>query len=225
MEQLQGDLQLTQERIEQLLDARNRGSDLTSQESDRLEGELEQLRISQHTAQQRLQILQSRESELLVMARAAGQVAAWDLANRLLNKPVEAGELLLTTFQPEQRWNLELAIPDYRVGMVGEAIQQAQQREPRSGALVRFALSSHPDQFFSARLVKLASQATPRSPGDSWEMSRVVLGQAELDADLLPLKQDGAIAHATIDCGQVPAIWLVVRDAWLAVRSRIQMFW
>ncbi len=225
IDQLEGELQLNQDRLDELAGLRNRGADLTSRETDRLEGEIKLLEVSQKTAASRLRILLEMEADLRVVASEAGTVTSWNVANQLNNKPVQAGEVLLTTYEPEGRWNLELAFPDYRVGEVAEAIEAAQKKDPKSGALVHFSLSSHPDQLFQARLVKLASHAIARDPNDLQADSRVVLGLAELDATRLPLRKDGAIARATIDCGQVAAIWLVFRDAYRAVSSRIQMLW
>jgi hypothetical protein len=185
---------------------------------------LEQLQISQEITRRKLQILEERQSELLIVAHEAGRVATWDIRNRLQNRPVDPGDVLLSTFVVDGGWDLQLAIPDYRVGMVDRAIQKAQGEEPTAGAAVQFSLTSHPDLLLDAWLVELASQATIRDSFPA-KQSRVVLGRAKLDPSRLPLKKDGAIARATISCGQVAAGWLVIRDAYRAVSSRVQMLW
>jgi len=137
----------------------------------------------------------------------------------LQGKPVAAGEPLLTCFNPDGQWNLQLHISDFRVGTVNEAIEAGE------SVRVRFSLSSHPDQLHHASLTKLSSHAIPATTGVGSE-SRVVLAEAKLvNPKALPIKMDGAIARATIDCGRVPAIWLVVHDAYRAVSSRVQMIW
>jgi hypothetical protein len=65
----------------------------------------------------------------------------------------------------------------------------------------------------------MADQATRNAAG-----SNVVLSKAAVFGEL-PLRKEGAIARVTIDCGRVPAIWLVVRDAYWACMSRLKMIW
>ena len=48
----------------------------------------------------------------------AGQVITWDLYNRLNQRPVERGQLLLQIADPENEWQLELKVPDDRIGHV-----------------------------------------------------------------------------------------------------------
>lgn len=168
-------------------------------------------------AKDRRKLLQSKRERLSICSMEAGQVATWDVQSDLLNRPVAKDSPLLTVFDPDGEWELNLAVPDFRVGLVADAIQKTE-----GGARVRFSLSSHPDQLLDAQLVNLSSQAMP-SPNGSGES--VVQAKAELDARQLPMKKDGAIVRASIDCGRVPACWLVVRDAYSATASWIKMLW
>lgn len=240
IDRLEGEIRSAKARLDHLNHLLNRGNDLSARESDRLEGELQQLRIDRASNQRQLQILKEQESDLLVVAQQTGIVSSWDLRNRLLNRPVTGGELLVTTYRPEGNWQLELSIPDHRTGMVAEAMEKpaaaladagkhgpSQAAGPRSsghtGARVRFSLSSHPDELHEGVLTQLSSHAI-RS-GSSGDERTIVLAQARLSADELPLKKDGAVARATIDCGRVPAVWLVFRDAVWAISSRLKMIW
>ena len=44
-------------------------------------------------------------------------------------------------------------------------------------------------------------------------------------ADALPALKDGLQAKATIDCGQQPLIWLLIRDAYQSAVSSIRLWW
>jgi len=95
----------------------------------------------------------------------------------------------------------------------------ANMREGSSEPKVRFSLVSHPAEAQEARLERLASQIV------SGETNAAVLyGEASLDASQLPIRKDGAVANATIDCGTVPVYWLVIRDAYWAIRTRFLLY-
>lgn len=220
IDQLEGELQLVEDQITSRSNLLNRGNDLKSNARDRLEGELEQLRISQRSLSQQLGLLRRQQSELLVVAYQAGRVSSWDLRNRLQLRPVIAGESLLATYQPEGRWKLRLSIPDRRIGLVTQMLESGSK-----GVLVRFSLSSHPDEVHDAFVMKLASHASQQSRQAGAPVTSVVYADAILDDSVLSIKKDGAVAHATIECGRVPLVWLVVRDAYWAVSSRIRMVW
>ena len=182
-----------------------------------LEAEAKLLPEKIEFATARRTLLQSKRERLSICSMEAGQVATWDVQSDLLNRPVAKGSPLLTVFDPDGEWELNLAVPDFRVGLVADAIKKTD-----GGARVRFSLSSHPDQLLDAQLVRLASQAMP-NPNGSGES--VVQAKAKLDASQLPMKKDGAIVRASIDCGRVPACWLVLRDAYSATASWIKMLW
>ena len=142
-----------------------------------------------------------------------------DIIEALVRAPQKA--MLTSTYNPHGKWRLLLSIPDYRAGLVGAALHAA----PQSALPVHFSLTSHPDRVLEAFAVDMAPQVTMDSDG-THAAQRVVRTAAYVrDADELPLKKDGAIARATIECGKVPLAWLVVRDAYWAVSSWCRMLW
>ncbi|MCA9132039.1 MAG: hypothetical protein KDA45_02750 [Planctomycetales bacterium] len=200
----------------------NRGEDLRPSEKDQLEYDLQELNTTAKAVQLQRSQAQERQRELTVVARQPGTVSSWDLRNRMLNHPVQPGQLLAATFDPQGPWRLQLAVPDYRAGMVAAALQRAE----KGAVHVQFSLASHPDQLLDAYAIAMASQVTGQSGAGSAAAKRVVNTEAVIrDATQLPLKKDGAIARATIACGKVPLCWLVFRDAYWALSSRAQMLW
>ncbi|QDV23507.1 efflux RND transporter periplasmic adaptor subunit [Aureliella helgolandensis] len=222
LDELQGERLVTRERIAEKNHQLSLGRDLTAQQSDQLEGELQQLRISEGSLSQQLEIVREQIHSLVVTAAADGKIASWDVRNRLLNRPIRAGDLLLTSFAPESPWALRIAIPDHRVGLVTDAMEASAE-----GVRVEFSLSSHPDQLCEGLVHRLAAQAVvdrENAPSGT-PPQHVIYTDAVVSSAVLPLKKDGAIARASIHCGQVPAAWLVFRDAYLATRSSLQMLW
>lgn len=177
--------------------------------------ELEQVKLKIAADECELAQLNAEKDELLIVARASGVLTSWDLTNRLLGRPIARGDLLLSTCDPTADWELQVSIPEHRVGLVSDSLTKS-----KSGTVpIRFTLTSHPNVLIDGHLTWMADQAT-RNASDA----NVVLSKAAVKSDL-PQKKEGAIARVTIDCGRVPAIWLVVRDAYWACMSRLKMIW
>ena len=151
-----------------------------------------------------------------MLAQETGRITTWDVENRLTNLPVKHGQLLLTTIDPDKDWELQVSIPEHRLGLVSDALA----KQPAEGVPMRFTLASLPGVLLEGRLADLADQAVRNSANET-----VLIARATIDGKQLPLKKEGAIARVTIDCGRVPAIWLVVRDAYWACMSRLKMIW
>jgi hypothetical protein len=221
LENLQIELKKNRGQIEEKTSRLNRGNNLTAREKDLLEFERREYQTTEQALELQRSELSERLAELSIVARQAGTIATWDLRNRLLHHPVQAGQLLTSTFAPEDKWRLQLSIPDYRVGLVATALE----RSPQKAVPVHFSLTSYPDQVLEAYAVSLAPQVTTHYESAAVH-SRVVRTEAVIpNSAALPLKKDGAIARATLDCGKTPLCWLVFRDAYWALSSRIRMLW
>ncbi len=161
-------------------------------------------------------LLMDEQRKLKIIACEDGVLTSWDIKNRLSGRPVARGELLLSTCDPAKDWELQVSVPEHRVGLVSDALARA-----KNGVVpMRFLLSSHPGISLEGNLTWLSPQATRNAAGANVVLSRAALRTAEL-----PLKNEGAIAKVTIDCGRVPAIWLVIRDAYWECMSRLKMIW
>ncbi len=186
-----------------------------SAESRRFSAELEQLELKSLEIAKEQELIEEEQAKLKIVAQEDGELTAWDIENRLRDRPVARGELLLTTCDPTAGWELQVSVPEYRVGLVSDALARSENRV----IPMRFSLSSHPNVLMDGSLTWMAPQATRNAAG-----ANVVLSTGTVEGEL-PLKKEGAIARVTIDCGRVPAIWLVVRDAYWACMSRLKMIW
>lgn len=215
VERLTGELEENHSRIGAIGDTLSRDTQMRPVERDLLESQRQQLTLEVASLQDQLALLSAHKDRLNIRARRSGQVASWDLRNRFTARPMAAGQLLVTTFEPDGLWQLQLSIPEIRCGMVAQAIESN-----ATGARIQYSLTGHPGLVLEGRLATMNTQAFKDSAGQT-----VILAKAKVESRTLPIKKDGAVARATIDCGQVPAIWLVLRDAVEALRARIEMVW
>ncbi len=219
---LELELKKTQDQITETAGRLIRRGDLSAFEANQLDYEQRELETMRSSLERQIAETTARLTELTITARQSGSVSTWDLRNRMLNHPVQAGQLLASTFDPNDKWRLHLAVPDYRAGIVADAMSKA-----ASGTLpVSFSLSSHPDTILQAHAATMAPQVTVQTGNALSPAERIVRTEASIiDATALPLKQDGAIARAVVDCGKISLCWLVIRDAYWAISSRVKMMW
>ena len=226
LDQLSGDLQYLGDQITELRGLRLRADSMSSQEMDRVDAELQKLESRQRTTEMQLNLLKAQQDKLTILATSAGRIATWDLENRLLHRPVQTGQLLTTVFEPDGPWELQLAIPSRRLGLIESTLQKQSTGDFK--VPVQFHLTSHPERILDANLIKIASSTS--SAGSPLEatyrkarQADQIFATASLDASQLPSRKDGAVVYATIDCGYVPAVWLCFRDALWSISSRIKM--
>ena len=222
---LESDLAKISERIGQLQqnqrglsNQRERTLNLSLKERDQIDSELSRTATELSAAKQELELLESLEQDLFIKAAHSGTVTSWDMQNALLGSPVQVGDLLLSTYDSESDWRLQIAIPERQLGIVQAAMQQSP-----TGLPVKFTLNGQPSATGEARLQHTAYQTAWQSTLGNEEC--IVYGFASMPSEQLPLKKDGAFAEASIACGQVPLIWLFTRDVYWAIRSAIQLSW
>ncbi len=187
----------------------------SSADSDNIITAIDQTRLKIALKKREKKALDEEKSKLTIVALEDGELTLWDIANRLQGRPVARGELLLSTCDPSTAWELQVSVPEHRVGLVSDALARSTHR----AVPMRFCLTSHPNVPMQGGLTWMADQTTRNAAG-----SNVVLSRAAVVGEL-PLKKEGAIARVTLDCGRVPAIWLVVRDAYWSCMSRLKMIW
>ena len=60
-------------------------------------------------------------ADLEVYSPIDGQIVTWDLKNRLEGRPVQRGPALLRVANPEGDWELDLHMPEDRMGHIARA--------------------------------------------------------------------------------------------------------
>jgi multidrug efflux pump subunit AcrA (membrane-fusion protein) len=209
------------ETIGQLRGTLGKSARLAPAEKSDLEFKLHSYEQELSAIEAELKLREAEQERLTIRARQSGRVSSWGLENRLLGRPVVADDMLLSTYRPESDWHFEIEVPERRVGIVSESMVR------RDGSLpVALVLSSYPDRILRGELNHLGAQTITSVQSTQPTLAeRSVHARVKIDAATLPLRKDGAAARATIDCGQVPLVWLVIRDAYCQLSSRIQMLW
>ncbi len=181
-----------------------------------VEGERDILNVQLQSDWSEREELEALKANLSIRARVGGRVSTFDAPNYLPGSTVRDGQLLLTTIDPNSRWELQVAVPEQRAALV-----TAQLEEDKAVPLT-YCLTRRPDRILHSTLTELAPQVVPAAPGSPFQ-GRTIGGVASVPGAELPMKKDGATVRVTLECGKVPLGWLVFRDAYNAVSSQIRL--
>ncbi|MGA2060391.1 MAG: HlyD family efflux transporter periplasmic adaptor subunit [Thermoguttaceae bacterium] len=95
---------------------------LSTEVRSRLRGEKAELEAKRDSLELQLDLCKKNERELSIKSPISGQVVTWDLRNRLPDgRPVQRGQVLMRVADPSGPWQLELHMPENRMGHVNEA--------------------------------------------------------------------------------------------------------
>ena len=120
---------------------------------DRLAMEESQLRLELNSLHEQQAVIHKQQKELLITSPIDGTVVAWQIEQRLGDRPVSRGNMLLRVVDHTGPWSLKLQIPDYQSGAVINEFQGS------SELPVKFAVATDPDGSFQAKLKSIATAA------------------------------------------------------------------
>jgi hypothetical protein len=160
-----------------------------------------------------LSLLAQERDNLVVRSPIDGRVITWDLAGRLIARPVERGEALVTVADLSSDWQLELDVADDRIGYVLAAQEQA-----GTHALpVRFRLHSTDTlQTGQIQQVGMTASVDTKDAAVARPTVEVTVSFDKLqleDTDRRELRP-GVSARAEIDCGRRSLGYVWLHDIW-----------
>jgi len=189
---------------------------LSFDERNRFSGQYAQLQKTYDSLSEQLGLLQRKQQLLTIRSPLDGIVTTWDVKNRLLGRPVEEGQLLLSVANPDQQWELELKIPENHAGYVAEA-WQAKPKDQRS-LDVSYILATNPATVRPGQVVELHPSAEIRGEEGNTVLARVEIKRETLDPTE---RRPGAAVSGRIYCGWRPLGYVWFHDVLAFIRSKI----
>ena len=184
-------------------------------EETRRASEVERLKIRLDALKERLSFFEDRQSKQQVVAPLAGVITTPELRRRLLDRPINRGDLLMSIAQTSGQWQLEMKIPDNRVEFV-----EAAMKESSDPLVVKFRLKSDSSLTHEGVLEKLDYRSDQQEGVDESSVSATVsIDEEELGASL----RLGARVFGKIECGERNNFYLLTYE----MRNRINqwLFW
>lgn len=87
--------------------------------------DITQLETRRDNLRSQLELLNSKLARLKVRAPISGQVVTWNIDKLLDGRPIKPGQVLAEVADPSGEWELEVYMPETRVGYVARAIEQS----------------------------------------------------------------------------------------------------
>ncbi|MDZ7615550.1 MAG: HlyD family efflux transporter periplasmic adaptor subunit, partial [Patescibacteria group bacterium] len=113
-----GQRNTVQQRVRSIHHLLRESRSLTVEEQSRLNGELAELEHRLRSLEDQITLLNEKLGDLSARSPIDGQVVTWDVENRLIRRPVQRGQVLLRVADPAGPWQLELQLPEDRVGHI-----------------------------------------------------------------------------------------------------------
>jgi multidrug efflux pump subunit AcrA (membrane-fusion protein) len=164
-------------------------------------------------------LYQQKMKDLEVHAPIEGQVVTWDLYNRLMHRPVQRGQVLMRLAELKGPWELELHVPENRMGHIAKAQQDIQATLP-----VEYILAIDPGTTREGKVQEVNGIADVRGDEGNIVLVRVGIDTDKLRSEIKGIRP-GASVTGKIHCGRRAIGYVWFHDAVAYVESRIIFPW
>jgi len=185
------------------------------------------------------QILAKQTEKLNIRSPIDGKVVTWKVQDVLKNRPVTTGTPIMEIADPTQDWELEIDLPEAKMGHVDRHRREIRQQDPDAQLEVTFILATHPDpeDKLRGRVVNIHESAEVNGEGGNTVRMTVAFNQNELRklldddevaaagvdsvAELKKHLKVGADVKAKIHCGRAAIGYVWFHEVWEFIQSRI----
>jgi biotin carboxyl carrier protein len=191
-----------------------------------------QLRSRLAEAQEKEVSLQAQElickdmvKELQVCSPIDGIVVTYDVQRHLLGRAVQRSQVLMRVadVSDSAAWQLELHMPEDRMGFIASAQKGDSQRDPRLGEHlpVTYILATQPGKKNMGKIEKVAESAEVWGDEGNTVLISVAIDKNDIDPTE---RKPGATVTAKVYCGRRAVGYVWFHDLFAFVQSRV-LFW
>lgn len=164
------------------------------------------------TYQNQLALNLEKQRHLEVTSPIDGQIVTWQVFDRLIYRPVQRGQVLMEVADQSQEWELEVHMPEDRMGHIVAAQHKLGPDLP-----VSFILATDPATSYEGRVKEVHLSAEVHGDEGNIVMVRVAIDKSELPASLRP----GAGVQARVYCGRRSVGYVLFHDLIAFLQSRV----
>jgi hypothetical protein len=193
----------------------------------RLEGQKKQLQKETASLELQRQLSEKKRRDLEVRSPIDGRIVTWQVRDRLYLRPVETGQVLLAIADKGSGWELELHVPDDRLGHVNRAAADALRQG--TDLRVEYVLATDPGtrhrgtvktyEDAGGRHFDIHEQAEVRGEQGNTALVRVKLAEKPIHTE--EELSAGASVTARIACGKRPLGYVWFHDVLAFIRTQI----
>ncbi len=185
------------------IQGRLRHGQLDKTEQLKLEGERTSLTKELASLREQLVMLRQKQDMLTVTSPIDGQVTTWQVRDALIHRPVQQGQILMEVVEPQGEWELEVQMPEDRMGFINDAQHEIEEHLP-----VRYQTMTKPGVTHEGKIKDIHRTAEIRGEEGNTVLIRVAIDKNDVTGDLRP----GATVRAKVYCGRAPIGYVWFHD-------------
>lgn len=189
--------------------------EVTEQDRSEQLARVSQLRTQLDSYNKQIDLVKEQQSKLTIRAPFDGQVVEWNLHEKLKDRPVTSGQILMEVADPKGDWELELQMPESKMGYVTQAWNEQDGKLP-----VKFILATHPADRLDGWVDEIDPSAEVRGEDGNTVQLRVGFDQATLRQTFEEPKI-GAGVTAKVYCGKRSFAFVWLHDLVDFIRAKI----
>jgi multidrug resistance efflux pump len=189
---------------------------LSTDERTRLAGRAAQLRREIASLEDQLELYETKKKDLVVTSPIDGVIVTWQVRDRLLLRPVQTGQALLSVADKTGQWELEVHLPDDRLGHVNRAMTAA--RESGRPLEVDYIIATDPGTRHHGSVREIHEQAEVRGESGNTVLVRIGITTEKHDREELGA---GATVTARIACGKRSLGYVWFHDVLAFIQTQI----
>jgi hypothetical protein len=167
----------------------------------------------------------ARLEKLNVRSPRTGISTTWQVYEKLINRPVERGQKLMTVANPAGEWELVLQMPEEKMGHILAARKKLKsdlaERGQDADLNVTFILATHPDTELTGTIKEIHTIAEVQGETGNTVQIKVALDKAQLHSAGIHDLRPGAGVTAMVHCGKTSLGYAWFHDLIAFVQSRI----
>jgi hypothetical protein len=167
---------------------------LTPEQKSRTEGDRSVSRTKLIDLESQIKLLEDKKSKLTILSPIDGRIVTWQKEiEHLKGRPVDVGQRVLEVADFSKDWELEIRMPEDRMGHIKKA-----QKEITKNLPVDYRLMTDPGTPLQGTVLDVHEAAEVQGEEGNTVLVRVAINKADLKEDSRP----GSGVMAKIDCGQ-----------------------
>ena len=170
---------------------------LSSDEKNRMAGRAAQLRREIESLEQQQRLYEHKKTDLEVRSPIDGVIVTWQVRDRLLFRPVERGQVLMSIADKTGEWELEIHMADDRLGHINKALSRAGQEGRKLE--VDYILATDPGTRHYGIVEEIHEQAEVRGEQGNTVLVRITIDPTRHEKEELGA---GATVTARVNCGK-----------------------
>ena len=189
---------------------------ISADEKTRMAGRAAQLQREIESLEAQRTLYEAKKLDLAVRSPIDGVIVTWQVRDRLMLRPVEKGQVLLNVADKTGPWELEIHLPDDRLGHVNRAYAEA--RAAGRELEVDYILATDPGTRHVGTVKEIHEQAEVRGEQGNTVLLRITIDPSRHEKEELGA---GASVTARINCGKRPLGYVIFHDLVAFVQQHI----